>query len=384
MATGATSWNTCNVYGTWHNQDGTNMEGSYTVAIPARVCNATDDVIIPAGVFATGPLVTTLGQKSFDLDLPANDDPDNTPVNWGKVKIQITFKGSANAETYVIDTPVDGSVNLRTVVLPSTAPTQAPFLVLGVAGGAARLSADGTNVLNAAGDPISTGGSGVTSYNDLTDKPALKDVAITGSYNDLLNRPTIPSSPDLSPYAKISDIPAAQVQPDWSASTGLASIKNKPTLFSGAYADLTGQPTLGTAAAKATTDFATAAQGTKADAAVPNTRTVNGKPLSGDVTLAASDVGALTPATADGRYATTAQGSKADTAVQPGVLSTVATTGSYTDLSNQPTIPSTAADVSALPNALGATATANVVVVAHGATAPTGLPDGTVIVELSA
>ena len=36
----------------------------------------------------------------------------------------------------------------------------------------------------------------------------------------------------------------------------------------GAYSDLTGKPTLGTAAAAATGDFATAAQGTKADTAV--------------------------------------------------------------------------------------------------------------------
>ena len=40
----------------------------------------------------------------------------------------------------------------------------------------------------------------------------------------------------------------------------------RPTLFSGAYNDLTGKPTLGTAAATASTDYATAAQGTKADA----------------------------------------------------------------------------------------------------------------------
>lgn len=37
---------------------------------------------------------------------------------------------------------------------------------------------------------------------------------------------------------------------------------------SGAYADLSGRPTLGTAAAAATTDFATSAQGTKADTAI--------------------------------------------------------------------------------------------------------------------
>ena len=63
-------------------------------------------------------------------------------------------------------------------------------------------------------------------YGDLTGAPTLATVATSGSYNDLINL---------------------------------------PSLFSGAYADLTGKPTLGTAAAAATTDFATAAQGTQAD-----------------------------------------------------------------------------------------------------------------------
>lgn len=38
-------------------------------------------------------------------------------------------------------------------------------------------------------------------------------------------------------------------------------------------------------------------------------------------------------------FATAAQGTKADTAVQPGDLATVATTGSYNDLSDTPHIP---------------------------------------------
>lgn len=43
--------------------------------------------------------------------------------------------------------------------------------------------------------------------------------------------------------------------------------------------------------------------------------------------------------TSSSDYATAAQGGKADTAVQPGDLATVATTGSYNDLLNKPTIP---------------------------------------------
>lgn len=41
---------------------------------------------------------------------------------------------------------------------------------------------------------------------------------------------------------------AAQVNADWNAVSGVAQILNKPALFSGAYADLTGRPTLATVA----------------------------------------------------------------------------------------------------------------------------------------
>lgn len=47
-----------------------------------------------------------------------------------------------------------------------------------------------------------------------------------------------------------------------------------------------------------------------------------------------------TKSQADERFATAAQGAKADTAVQPSQLATVATSGSYNDLLNKPTIPS--------------------------------------------
>lgn len=57
------------------------------------------------------------------------------------------------------------------------------------------------------------------------------------------------------------------------------------------YNSLTNKPTLGTAAATATTDYATAAQGTKADTAVQPTRTVAGHALSADIVVSKGDVG---------------------------------------------------------------------------------------------
>lgn len=230
-------------------------------------------------------------------------------------------------------------------------------------------------------------------------------------------------------------------------------LTNKPVLFSGAYADLSGKPILGTAAATDATAYATAAQGTLADAALRSVRpgtnvtidntdplnpiinstaagggggtvtsvaltapswlTVAGSPVTSAGTLAlsatagqaakqflatpnattgavalrtivASDIPTLNQSTTgnagsatklatartiagvsfDGTAniaipfsgiatkpttlagygitdaATSTQGAKADTAVQPGALATVATTGSYNDLGNKPTIPS--------------------------------------------
>ena len=70
--------------------------------------------------------------------------------------------------------------------------------------------------------------SGVT---QILNKPNLATVATTGSYTDLLNQPTIP---------------AAQLQSDWNQSNSgsLDFIKNKPTLFDGQYASLSGAPSV--------------------------------------------------------------------------------------------------------------------------------------------
>ena len=104
------------------------------------------------------------------------------------------------------------------------------------------------------------------------------------------------------------------VQPDWSATSGDAQILNKPTIPSktseltndsgflttsdipeGAAASTTVPKMDGTAAAGSEMAFARGDHVHPSDTSrVPVTRTINGKALSTDITLAAADVGAAT------------------------------------------------------------------------------------------
>lgn len=75
---------------------------------------------------------------------------------------------------------------------------------------------------------------------------------------------------------------------------------------------------------------------------VPQTRTVNNKALSTNITLTASDVGALPDTTSIPTRTSDLVNDGADntsTYVEADELATVATSGSYNDLSNKPTIP---------------------------------------------
>lgn len=211
--------------------------------------------------------------------------------------------------------------------------------------------------------------SGTTDYNDLTNKPSINNVALSGDktasdlgfanvamtaeYSDLLNTPSIPSP---------------QVNSDWNATSGIAEILNKPTLstvatsgdyndltnkptipsnfanvaFTGDYNDLNNTPVLGTAAYANTSDFATAAQGTKADNAETHIGTMSNLTTMDKTSL----VGAINEV---------AVGAAAGaTAVQPGDLADVAFSGEYSDLLNTPTIP--AAQVNADWNAVSGVA----------------------------
>ena len=102
-------------------------------------------------------------------------------------------------------------------------------------------------------------------------------------------------------------IPAAQVNSDWTASSGVAQILNKPTLFDGAYDSLTGKPTLFSGSYTDLTNKPT----------IPSAYTL---PTATDSILGGVKIGS-------------------NISINNGVISVAAPfSGSYTDLTNKPTI----------------------------------------------
>lgn len=153
------------VYGTWRDSDSL-KPGRAIVTIPTRLTNGSDVVMYPAGVFWRGSL-TVDGSTSFDVNVPATDDPAMQQTGW-LLRVRVNFS-DADAEVYDIEVPwanrptADGGnnlgVNLRDIALPTQIPDGDPAYAVGVAGGLARLNEDG-DVVDANGDPVTGGGGG--------------------------------------------------------------------------------------------------------------------------------------------------------------------------------------------------------------------------------
>ena len=169
--------------------------------------------------------------------------------------------------------------------------------VLGFAGG--KLQVDGVDILpSTALATVATTGA----YADVTGTPSLASVATSGSYNDLSGKPSLSTVATSGAYGDLSGTPS------------LATVAT-----SGAYSDLSGTPS-------ATT---------KADLDVDHLITLSG------VAAASDDLGTFTGSTiADARKVKGALQdleTSVETKAATSSLSTVATSGSYSDLSNQPT-----------------------------------------------
>lgn len=152
-----------------------------------------------------------------------------------------------------------------------------------------------------------------TTVDQQKDHLALAEVASSGDYNDLVNKPASISVPTKtseltndSGFITASAIPS-QVNSDWNSTSGKSQILNKPILFSGSYADLTGKPNI--PAAQVNSDW-TAVSGVSQVLNKPN-------------------------------------------------LATVATSGSYADLTNKPTIPSVNYPVTSVNTKTGAVVLTN-------------------------
>tara|TARA_B110001452_G_scaffold66075_1_gene52948 strand:- start:803 stop:2635 length:1833 start_codon:yes stop_codon:yes gene_type:complete len=142
-------------------------------------------------------------------------------------------------------------------------------------------------------------------YNSLSNLPSLFD----GDYDNLSNLPSLFDGA----YASLSGLPSLapsnaeqNVQSDWNAASGDALILNKPSLFDGAYGSLTGTPTIPT----------------------NNNQLTNGESYISDYTVTSGDV-------------TAHEGSITITESQISDLSHFS--GSYNDLTNQPSIPTVSA-----------------------------------------
>jgi hypothetical protein len=205
---------------------------------------------------------------------------------------------------------------------------------------------------------------------------ALATVAFSGAYSDLSGTPTFDGT-----YASLTGKPTYATV---ATSGSYADLTNKPTLFDGAYASLTGKPALTTVAttgsytdlinkpviptqytdalARAAISLTAGSSGAtynsttgildlSALATGGGTGTVTSVALSssGTITVSGSPITSSGSISVDVNQANLSLGSIGGTLSTAKItgLATVATSGSYTDLTNKPTIPAAYTDTNA-------------------------------------
>ena len=224
----------------------------------------------------------------------------------------LTTQVRVNGTTY---TQVDGLITLPNYPATYNLPVANQNTLGGIKVGAGlSITADG--ILSA------TGGGTADSVNweNVVGKPTFATVATSGSYNDLADKPTIPTA-----YTHPDTHPASMI-------TGLSTVAT-----SGSYADLTNKPTIPTVTNdltnvlksnydKAYTHSQSAHAPTNAEANVQ---------ADWNVTDTGSDAYIKNKPTIPAAYT---HPTSHPASMITG-LATVATSGSYNDLSNKPTIP---------------------------------------------
>jgi hypothetical protein len=180
----------------------------------------------------------------------------------------------------------------------------------------------------------------------------LATVATSGSYNDLSSKPTIPAQVNLTaganvtitgtyPNLTITGAASAQVNSDWSASSGVAQILNKPSLAvvatSGSYNDLSSKPTI-PAQVNLTAGSNVSITGSYPNLTIAATDTTYSSISESEITSGGATLRAITGARAQFMINRANHIGTQSAATITG-LATVATSGSYNDLSSKPSIP---------------------------------------------
>ena len=164
-----------------------------------------------------------------------------------------------------------------------------------------------------------TGGGGVADsveWDKVQNKPNFANVATSGDYNDLINQPTIPSVAGLASEAYVNEKVAAIKVPSLDGYAKTADLSTVAT--SGSYNDLADKPTIPSVEGLASETYVDTQV---AAIIIPEVPT--------KVSELENDAGYLTTHQSLAEYAKTAD------------LAQVAKTGSYNDLADKPTIPST-------------------------------------------
>ena len=167
-----------------------------------------------------------------------------------------------------------------------------------------------------------------TAADYIKNKPTIPDAQVQSDWNQ--------DNTQAKDYIKNRpNIPAAQVQTDWNASTGMGQILNKPNLAtvatSGSYNDLTDKPTI--PSGQVQSDW-NQTDSSEVDY-IKNKPTIPDPQVQSDWT-ATTGMGVILHKPTLSTVATS--GDYTDLTNKPN-LATVATTGNYNDLSNTPTIP---------------------------------------------
>jgi len=158
------------VRGKFIDSSGAPIEGVVTFKpTPKRLANATATprpvTILPKPVSV--PLVNGEFETS---DLIATNDPDNNPVDW-QYAVEFQFAGGASADPFNIELPEGSTVDLSTVTpVGSSAGVQ---IIRGPGIPEIEPGSDGQVLVLVDGEPAwGDAVGGVSSWNDLTDKPA--------------------------------------------------------------------------------------------------------------------------------------------------------------------------------------------------------------------